>query len=90
MILSTYDGCVNEKTIMHEFMHAFGVYHYQSRPDRDEYINFYKENVARGMRNFLKQTESSAYRTNYDEKSIMHYRPESFSIGKDTFSSKVS
>ena len=37
--------CDSMATIMHEFMHALGVQHTQTRPDRDEYVTIIEENV---------------------------------------------
>ena len=37
--------CDSMATIMHEFMHALGVHHTQSRPDRDDYVTILTENI---------------------------------------------
>jgi hypothetical protein len=36
--LSLGQGCIWDFTIQHEFLHALGFYHEQSRPDRDQFI----------------------------------------------------
>ena len=76
-------GCaLDETTVIHEFMHAIGVHHYQKRPDRDEYISY---NEEKDNNNHWKALDSSTYKTNYDEKSLMHYGPGLF----QSFISKV-
>lgn len=36
-------------TVLHEFLHALGIYHEQSRYDRDNYLYVALENVQAGM-----------------------------------------
>lgn len=69
-------GCGNKGTIIHELLHTAGLFHEQSRTDRDRHIRIIKENIHSGkMHNFEK------YMCNYDgidiggydHKSVMHY-----------------
>ncbi|ODM97305.1 Zinc metalloproteinase nas-4 [Orchesella cincta] len=69
---------------LHEIMHALGVYHEQSRPDRDKYINVVKTNVIKGfINNFDKlATRNVSIPFEYDYNSIMHYGVNFFSVNR--------
>ena len=41
-------GCVTTRMIIHEFLHVFGFYHEQSRPDRDQYVRVIEKNIREG------------------------------------------
>lgn len=43
--------CINKGTIIHEFLHALGLWHEHSRSDRDEYIEILWNNVVNEGRN---------------------------------------
>ena len=47
--LSLGNGCVYTGTIIHEFLHAIGFYHEQSRPDRDQYVRVIRQNIQGGV-----------------------------------------
>ena len=85
------NNCYSKKTITHEFVHAFGLYHEQSRSDRDKYVTINWDKVlARHCRNFVKQETSLTFGVPYDGKSLMHYGPRlSSNDGSDTITSKV-
>jgi hypothetical protein len=47
--LSIIDGCFNYiGHPIHEMLHTLGVYHEQSRPDRDKYVRVFTYNVVDG------------------------------------------
>ncbi len=81
-------GCENA-AIMHEILHAAGLYHEQCRTDRDDYVNIFWKNIDKTfLHNFEKELRSFSL-TPYDLKSIMHYQSDAFSInGKSTILTK--
>ncbi|XP_035705615.1 zinc metalloproteinase nas-4 isoform X2 [Folsomia candida] len=84
-ILSLGAGCVSVGIALHEMMHALGFWHEQSRPDRDQYVTVYYENIKEGMAyNFHKQSWANVQNLSrdYDTGSIMHYGAYAFSKGK--------
>ena len=60
----------------HEFGHALGFHHEQTRPDRDQYVRINTQNINQRMvYNFQKYDSNkiNAYDVPYDYESIMHY-----------------
>lgn len=78
-------SCMRHGTVVHELLHALGLYHEQSRPDRDRFIKILWENLksAENRRNFEKYwskfLEEHMKELPYDYSSIMHYSSEAFS-----------
>ncbi|XP_063054506.1 meprin A subunit beta-like [Engraulis encrasicolus] len=83
--LSIGKDCDHISFVEHEFLHALGFLHEQSRYDREDYMSINWKNVVPGMAyNFERYGEaiSSTLGTPYDYWSIMHY-------GQDAFSDKT-
>ncbi len=77
------DGCGVGSTI-HEICHAAGMWHEQSRNDRDDYITILWENIESGRsNNFETKGESITANGDYDYGSIMHYGDDYFSKNGD-------
>merc|ERR1711962_206730 len=74
-------GCIYRSTVVHEFMHAAGFWHEQSRADRDQYVQVVLDNVATKMRyNFRTVSEPHAKLIgSYDYRSVMQYGSYAFS-----------
>ncbi|XP_028139655.1 hatching enzyme 1.2-like [Diabrotica virgifera virgifera] len=64
-----------EGRAIHELMHALGVFHEQSRWDRDKFVKIHTDNIIPNYKaNFDKQSlENTTYSFEYDYDSIMHY-----------------
>uniref|UniRef100_UPI00089DA972 high choriolytic enzyme 1-like n=1 Tax=Ciona intestinalis TaxID=7719 RepID=UPI00089DA972 len=90
--LSIGPGCEYSGIVQHEFLHALGFWHEQSRPDRDDYVTIRWENIKDGKaKNFRKRTTINSLGSPYDTQSIMHYSGLSFSKnGSATIVNKTS
>ncbi len=78
-------------SIIHEICHAAGLYHEQSRSDRDQFIEIKWENISEHRKqNFNKKDETGMDIGAYDFASVMHYPATAFSKnGQPTIVSKV-
>ncbi|XP_064550785.1 hatching enzyme 1.2 [Drosophila montana] len=74
----------SEGRIMHELMHAIGIYHEQSRADRDNFVKIHWDNIVpRFRKNFkLVSRKRGKYAFDYDYNSVMHYGEYYFSKKK--------
>ncbi|XP_041797517.1 meprin A subunit beta-like [Chelmon rostratus] len=83
-VLSIGRFCDYIATIEHEFLHALGFFHEQSRYDRDEYLTIAFENIIEGFENNFEKVSEASSTTNgvpYDYMSVMHYGKNAFSNG---------
>lgn len=89
-IMKLSDGCHTRGTVVHEFMHALGFWHEQSRSDRDNKVDVNWNNIKTGKSgNFNKYSNSDSMGHPYDYGSIMHYGTHAFSKnGQKTLESK--
>jgi len=47
-VLSIGEGCETTKTVVHELLHLLGMFHEQTRYDRDLYVKIFWWNMQRG------------------------------------------
>ncbi|KAE9416986.1 hypothetical protein Angca_010281, partial [Angiostrongylus cantonensis] len=80
--------CEDVGVAAHEIGHALGLFHTQSRHDRDNFINLYVQNIRPDWRSqFVKQTERTNYNYNitYDYGTIMHYGATTVSVNGEPY-----
>jgi len=77
--LSIGDGCTSKGTIMHEVFHALGSEHEQCRPDRDQFLKLFLENVQDAFKYAYDiNSRSINYSIPYDYSSVMQYHLTAF------------
>ncbi|XP_065483331.1 meprin A subunit beta isoform X2 [Caloenas nicobarica] len=84
--LSIGASCDRIGTIEHEFLHALGFWHEQSRSDRDDYVSIIWERIQDGTsHNFNKYDDKTSDSLNvpYDYTSVMHYSKNAFRNGTE-------
>ncbi|XP_060933420.1 meprin A subunit beta-like isoform X2 [Limanda limanda] len=84
--LSIGKNCDKIGKVEHEFLHALGFWHEQSRADRDDYVNIMWDRIEPGEEynfNTYDDKISSALGIPYDYGSVMHYSKTSFSNGSE-------
>lgn len=82
-VVSLGNGCVTHGIVIHEFMHAIGFWHEQSRADRDRHVTINWSNILPDMKfNFDKKTNwlTQDLGQNYDYSSVMHYGAYDFAV----------
>ncbi len=80
--LKLEEGACATGSIAHEMLHAAGIWHEQSREDRDSYIRILRSNIKSGKGgNFDRHVSDGVDIGEYDYGSIMHYSATAF--GKD-------
>uniref|UniRef100_A0A8D3CVN6 Meprin A subunit n=1 Tax=Scophthalmus maximus TaxID=52904 RepID=A0A8D3CVN6_SCOMX len=84
--LSIGSNCDRIATIEHEFLHALGFWHEQSRADRDDYVKIMWDRISDGREhnfNTYNDTTSSSLGVPYDYGSMMHYSKNAFRNGTE-------
>eukprot|EP00559_Dactyliosolen_fragilissimus_P003003 CAMPEP_0184863314 /NCGR_PEP_ID=MMETSP0580-20130426/10503_1 /TAXON_ID=1118495 /ORGANISM="Dactyliosolen fragilissimus" /LENGTH=310 /DNA_ID=CAMNT_0027361579 /DNA_START=8 /DNA_END=936 /DNA_ORIENTATION=- len=82
--LNLSSGCVYKGVTQHEFLHALGFSHEQSRTDRDTYVTINWDNIPTSVSgNFEKRTNSNSLGSPYDFGSVMHYSAYAFAIDRN-------
>ncbi|XP_046891548.1 meprin A subunit beta-like isoform X2 [Hypomesus transpacificus] len=82
--LSIGQWCDQHAIVEHEFLHALGLWHEQSRYDRDDYVSIIWDHIEKEMQhNFVKQlaSQTTTLGTLYDYNSVMHYGKDAFTNG---------
>jgi hypothetical protein len=73
-------GSFSMASVLHELLHTLGVWHEQSRADRDNFIQINLDNVIASARNNFQIESNGTARSAYDYCSIMEYPAVAFAV----------
>lgn len=80
MQVISLDDIVHVGSAVHEIGHSLGLWHEQSRSDRDQHIKVIEENIIpKQLHNFDKHVQDGTDLGEYNYGSIMHYPEKAFS-----------
>lgn len=79
-VIIIHEPSVGAGTMVHELLHTAGLYHEQSRADRDHFVDLDLRGMSDDQRANFDKVEARVL-GNYDYASIMHYGPFAFSPG---------
>jgi hypothetical protein len=75
VIVNLASGCMSDGTIQHELIHALGLGHEQTRPDRDQYVTILWDNIEERYKGqYQLNGGSTTLGSPYDYRSVMHYK----------------
>uniref|UniRef100_A0A182MY01 Metalloendopeptidase n=1 Tax=Anopheles dirus TaxID=7168 RepID=A0A182MY01_9DIPT len=75
------DGCLQTGVIVHQLLHAIGLTHPQTRPDRDFYVLVQEDAIDAAQRSNLAKYQQGViedFGLPYDYESILHCQPDAF------------
>lgn len=84
--LSIGEGCDKIATVQHEFLHALGFWHEQSRSDRNDYVSIIWNRIISGKErnfDFYDDQVIDSMNVPYDYSSVMHYGKTAFGNGSE-------
>jgi hypothetical protein len=82
-VLELVNGKFTVAVVLHELMHTLGVFHEQSRPDRDNFVEIKWDNIKEESKHNFQVEDDGTVRSAYDYCSIMQYSTSNdFSIDK--------
>ncbi|RXN15993.1 bone morphogenetic 1-like isoform X1 [Labeo rohita] len=85
--ISIGKNCDKFGIVVHELGHVIGFWHEHTRPDRDDHVDIFRENIQPGQEyNFIKMEPDDVDSLGevYDFDSIMHYARNTFSSSSTT------
>uniref|UniRef100_A0A0N5CHB1 Metalloendopeptidase n=1 Tax=Strongyloides papillosus TaxID=174720 RepID=A0A0N5CHB1_STREA len=86
-IIGIAKRCERLGSVIHEVLHALGIFHEHSRLDRDKYVTIIEENIIPEHKvqfEIVKDYEGKTYGIHYDYGSAMHYERAAGGIDNKT------